>query len=115
MLLKVIEQCKTVTGTVMAVKREKDGDYHIRVKLDSGQENLLNEKNIQVQHGCLVLEIICGCEVTQKDAIEPCQGYVNNVRVPEKGEHVQVTGSYVYDAEHGWMEIHPVTKIVLID
>jgi len=97
------------------VKREKDGDYHIRVQLDSGQENLINEKNILVQHGCLVVEIICGCEVSQSDAIETCQGYLNNVIVPKIGQHGYFTGSYVYDSEHGWNEIHPVTKIVLIE
>jgi len=113
--LKVIEECKTVTGIVEAKKREKDGDWHIRLRLDDGQEGLLNEKNISEQHGCLVIEIICACEVTQTDAIGSCQGFLNNVKVPEVGEHVSVTGSYVNDGQHGWNEIHPITSIVALD
>jgi hypothetical protein len=112
--LKVIEQCKTVTGIVESKKREKDGDWHIRLTLDAGQENLLNEKNISEQKGCLVIEVICACEVTQSDAIGSCEGFLNNVRVPEGGEHISVTGSYVFDSQHGWNEIHPITEIVVL-
>jgi len=113
--LKVIQECKTVTGVVDSKRREKDGDYHIRLRLDSGQENLLNDKNISEQHGCLVIEIICSCEVTQSDAISSCEGFVNNLKVPEIGDHIRVTGSYVYDTQHGWNEIHPITKIVVLE
>ena len=112
--LKVLEECKTVTGVVEFRRKEQDGDWHIRLKLDSGQDGLLNEKNINEQHGCLVIEIICACEVTQTDAEGACEGFVNGVRVPEVGEHISVTGSYVYDSQHGWREIHPVTKIVVL-
>jgi hypothetical protein len=112
--LKVIEQCKTVTGVVESKKKEKDGDWHIRLRLDAGQENLLNEKNMSGQHGCLVIEVICACEVSQSDAIGSCENYINNVKVPEIGEHVSVTGSYVLDADHGWNEIHPITKILIL-
>jgi hypothetical protein len=112
--LKVIEQCKTVTGVVFSRKKEKDGDWHIRLQLDGGQENLLNEKNISEQKGCLVIEIICACEVTQSDAIGSCENYFNNVKVPLVGEHILVTGSYVFDSQHGWNEIHPITSIALL-
>jgi len=77
--LKVIEECKTVTGNVEYKRREKDGDWHIRLKLDSGQDGLLNEKNIDEQDGCLVIEIVCACEVSQTDAIGSCEGFLNNV------------------------------------
>jgi hypothetical protein len=30
-----------------------------------------------------------------------------------KGKHVEITGAYVTDVEHGWNEIHPVTSIVV--
>ena len=43
--LEVKEECKVVTGTIDFLRKEADGDYHIRLKLDSGQNNLLNEKN----------------------------------------------------------------------
>lgn len=108
--LKLIQENKTVTGTVEHIIQEKDGDYHIRLKLDSCQ-NLLNQKNIDRQHGCLVLEIICACEVTQVDAIDACRGFINNVVAPKVGQHITVTGSYVLDQEHGWNELHPVTAL----
>jgi hypothetical protein len=44
--LKVIQQCKTVTGTINLIRQEKDGDLHIQLKLDEWQENILNKKNI---------------------------------------------------------------------
>ena len=109
--LKVIEQCKTVIGIVDGVRQEKDGDYHIRLRLDSGQESLLNEKNISEQQGCLVIEIVCSCGVTQADAVIACEGFTNKVPVPSIGDHISVTGSYVYDSQHGWREIHPVNSI----
>ena len=42
--LKVIEQCKTVSGTIKLIRKEKDGDLHIQLKLDKGQRKLLNKK-----------------------------------------------------------------------
>ncbi len=113
--LKVIEECKSVTGVVVSLRKEKDGDYHIRLRLDPGQGDLLNEKNIEKQQGCLVIEIICANEVTQQDAIGACSDYVNNVSIPARGQHIKVTGSYVYDSQHGWNEIHPVTGVVVLN
>ncbi len=112
--LEVKEECKTVSGVVLAKKIEADGDYHIRLKLDPGQGQLLNEKNISVQDSCLVIEAVCAHEVTQTDAISACENYVNNVRIPEVGEHIRVTGSYVLDTQHGWLEIHPITAIIVL-
>jgi hypothetical protein len=113
--LDVIEECKTVSGTIERIKPEDDGDLHIQLKLDAGQENLLNDKNYQVQHGNLIIEPICVERVTQADARGPCSDYINNVKIPRIGEHVKVTGSYVNDKEHGWNEIHPVTAIEIIN
>lgn len=111
--LQIIIACLTVTGTVDAVRNEKDGDEHILLRLDAGQENLLNAKNISDQKGDLVLEPICVKTVTQADAIAPCSGYLNHVQIPYAGEKVSVTGAYVLDKDHGWMEIHPVTAITV--
>jgi hypothetical protein len=114
--LQVVEKCKTVTGVIYHIKREKDGDLHIQLKLDPGQETLLNDRNLTVQKQCLVIEPVCVNEVTQKSAVEACRDYMNQVQIPFKGQHVRVTGTYVLDKEgnHGWMEIHPVTKIEVI-
>jgi hypothetical protein len=111
--LQVIEKCKTVTGIILKVKQEKDGDSHILLELDPGQENLLNNKNYKKQKGCLVLEPVCISQATQEDSRSSCTGYINNVYIPQIGEHVQVTGSWVTDTHHGWNEIHPVTKITV--
>lgn len=109
--LQVVESCKTVTGKIEKIRPEKDGDLHILLKLDEGQEHLLNKRNYQQQKGNLVLEPICVGEITQSNAIEPCEGYKNIVEIPGIGDHVKVTGSYVLDTDHMWMEIHPVMKI----
>jgi hypothetical protein len=112
--LKVVEKCKSVTGLIELLRKEADGDYHILLRLDEGQDNLLNDNNYTKQKGCLVLEPVCVNKVTQIDAIESCKDFINNVYIPKKNEHVKVTGSYVLDSEHGWMEIHPVSKIEVL-
>lgn len=105
------DPCKTVRGVVATIRREPDGDYHIGLQLDAGQEQLLNAKNISEQSGHLILEIICANPVTQVDAIGACAGYANSVPVPTVGAHISVTGPYVLDLDHGWFEVHPVWAI----
>lgn len=97
----------------MAMKKEADGDYHIQMQIDPGQRGFINQRNIDAQKGCLVLEIICYNKVTQADAKDPCKDCPENVQVPKVGDHVKVTGSFVKDLEgnHGWNEIHPVSSI----
>jgi len=111
--LKVVEKCIAVTGTIHHVKREADGDDHIQLKLDPEFAALLNDKNTQVQAGCLVVEPVCQGPVTQADAQAACRDFHSPVEVFAKGKHVRILGSYVLDSEanHGWMEIHPVTAI----
>ena len=111
-----LADCKTVTGIIMEKVKEADGDYHLQLKLDAGQSNLLNQKNINRQKGNLVLEIICKGTITQADAKTPCKGCPKNIAVPKKGAHVKVTGTYVTDNEsnHGWNEIHPVYDIQVL-
>jgi hypothetical protein len=109
--LQVIEDCKTITGTIEKIIKEKDGDDHIRLKLDPQFTNLTNYVNDSDQNGDLVIEPICLHTVTQEDAIDSCQDFNYTVDVPPVGTHVQVTGSYVLDTTHGWNEIHPVTSI----
>jgi hypothetical protein len=91
--LEIKEPCKTVTGTVDKVTHETDGDYHINLKLDPEFAGLINDKNVSGEHGNLVVEII--------PMDEP------KIPAPKKGQHIKVTGSYVLDKHHGWMEIHP--------
>ena len=113
--LKIIENCKTVSGIIKKIISEKDGDYHIRLTLDSQFANLINDANRKNQHGDLVVEVICQKKVTQQDAIQSCSNFKNKINIPPVGSHVSVTGSYVLDTQHGgWAEIHPVTKIQII-
>jgi len=112
--LQMIKPCFSAIGTIEVIRKEKDGDYHILLKLDAGQDSLLNEKNIEKQKGDLVLEPICVNKVTQEDAIDACKNCPLTVQVPPVHSHVKVTGSYIKDNQHGWMEIHPVTKIEIV-
>jgi hypothetical protein len=108
--LHVVSQCKTVTGTVRDVTYEPDGDVHIRVVVAA---SLVNQANDAYQDGDLVAEVICYGTVTQADAMAACRGYRSTVTIPAAGDTVQVTGSYVLDADHGWMEVHPVSSIAV--
>ena len=113
--LQVVSPCKSVLGVIESKRVEKDGDYHIRVKLDPQFSNLINSANIKNQFGDLVVEPICVNRVTQADAISACQNFHQNISIPPIGSHVNITGSYVLDKEHGnWAEIHPVTNIIKI-
>jgi hypothetical protein len=113
--LQVVAPCKSVLGVIESKRVEKDGDYHIRVKLDPPFSNLINSANMKNQFGDLVVEPICVNRVTQADAISACQNFHQNISIPPISSHVNITGSYVLDKEHGnWAEIHPVTSITKI-
>lgn len=110
--LQVIEKCKTVTGVIRDYSTERDGDLHIQIKLDPEFKNLINSANRKSQHGCIVVEPICQKKVVQNSAIGTCANYKKKkLRIPPRGTRVQITGSYVLDRQHGWTEIHPVTRI----
>lgn len=91
--LEVIKPFVTVTGIVERIRREPDHDFHINLRLDSKYASMINDKNRQYESGDLVVEVI------PMDA--------NRVPVPYVGEHISVSGSYVLDKDHGWMEVHP--------
>lgn len=113
--LKVIKDCVTVSGTLISAKPEADGDYHITIDLDPQFKAMLNAKNMSGQHGYLVVEPVCSNKVTQTDTLEEhtCDNFKQNLYDKGmKGQHVEITGVYVTDMEHGWNEIHPATSIV---
>lgn len=114
---RLVEQkgCVTVKGIIMKKVKEKDGDFHVRLKLDSGQDaDLINDKNKSIQGGFLVFEPICVLPVTQASAKKACKGFKQKISLPNVGDHVSVTGIHMLDSEHGWLEIHPVTSIKVI-
>jgi hypothetical protein len=110
----VNQSCITITGTGANKINEADGDVHIRVTVDPAFSYMINSSNVSGQHGDLVVEPVCARTVTQTDAIASCTGFTNTVYIPNVGEHVAVTGSYVTDNNHGWNEIHPVTSITIV-
>ena len=95
--LVLLRPSVTATGTVEYIAKEKDGDYHLRLRLDS-QAYLLNRGNVLHQHGCLLLEIVPSHPLPR----------------PHKGDHISCTGAWVRDKHHGWNEIHPVNNINII-
>lgn len=113
--LEVVNSCLTVTGVIEETKADADGDQHMLLRLDKSFEQYVNERNIKKKNGCLVIEAICVNEVQKKKVGTACDGYVNNVVLPVVGAHVKVTGTYVNDTHNGWMEIHPITKIEVIN
>ena len=110
--LQVLDKCKSVTGTIVETNADEDGDQHMLLKLEQGEEKLLTERNMKKKDGNLVIEAVCINNITRKKAFGACDGYVNNVQLPKVGDHVKVTGSYVIDSHNGWAEIHPITSIV---
>jgi hypothetical protein len=109
--LEIIEKCKLVTGVVMEARFEADGDAHLLIKVDKGQEYLLNDMNYEKQKGLLVAEPVCATMIDNKNPEVECDGYVNDVYLPSVGEHIEIIGSFVLDTKHSWNEIHPVTSI----
>ena len=111
--LKLIAACRTVSGTIAAIRSEADGDYHVLLALDPQYSSMLQPANTSGEHGDLVLEPICQHSISQADAVGPCGGGpVAQVPIPPVGTHVSATGSYVYDLDHGgWAELHPLFEI----
>lgn len=124
--LQIIERCKTVTGYIVAMRPESDGDLHILLSLDPGQAVPLTAKNWSGQRGSLVVEPICMRAPTEGSALKQraCTPFrqkfiaLEQVRLNlgqkrPRATHVEVTGAFVRDMEHGWNEIHPVTSITI--
>src|SRR5713101_568328 len=118
--LAVQAGCIRITGEVLAKIQEADGDFHIRVLLDSQYQNLLyaanqqqcanNDQGVRVC-GLLVVEPVCVNPVTQSDAIQICASDPDPlVLLPNVGQHVWMEGRYVLDAIHGWTELHPLYR-----
>ncbi|MGN6602718.1 MAG: hypothetical protein ACTHK8_09730 [Ginsengibacter sp.] len=109
--LQIVDKCKTVTGIIEESDADEDGDQHMLLKLDKGQEDLLAKKNKKKKQGDLVIEAVCANKTTLKKVGDICNGYTNKIEIPKLGDHVKVTGSLVIDTHNGWTEIHPITKI----
>jgi hypothetical protein len=95
--LVVKSRCRIASGTVEVVRFEAyDGDVHVELRLDRGQERLLSRGNAKVGGNLLV-------EIVPTDR--------GRVPVPRVGSRVSVVGPWVDDTTHGWREIHPAWGI----
>lgn len=112
--LKVVDKCIAVTGVIKESSADDDGDQHMLLKLDAGQEKFLKDRNLKKKKGNLVIEAVCMNTITKSKVGGACKGYINHIQLPKTGDHVKVTGSYVIDSHNGWAEIHPISKIEVI-
>ena len=128
--LTVKNACTTVSGTVDCVKQEPDGDIHIRLRPDFNFQGLLTPANAYQQCDSqkdphLVVEVIPQVgHLPFTDNSANDGGFVTPV-APVAGDHVTVTGPYVWDSNElhdliypgkdvkDWAEIHPVWNITV--
>ena len=95
--LVVKSRCRLVSGTVEVVRFEDyDGDVHVELRLDPGQDGLVSRGNGRLAGNLLV-------EIVPTDRAR--------VPVPRVGSRVSVVGPLVDDTTHGWREIHPAWAI----
>lgn len=126
--LQVRSACDAVVGTVSLIRHEADGDVHFNLALSSSEAGLLDHANYSYEDGELVAEIVPadqpGCTPGQPPFLPPtayrsagynyglCTGA--DLATPPQGAEVRITGPYVLDRDHGWMEIHPVWSITIV-
>jgi len=128
--LHVKRHCITVSGTVDCVHQEPDGDVHIELRLSRAYRHFLTRANRYQR--CpghkgphLVVEIIPqNGELPFPDNSATRAGFVTPA-APKAGDHVKVTGPYVWDtnALHdlifpgkkvaNWAEVHPAWNITV--
>jgi hypothetical protein len=109
--LQTVKDCITVSGIVNNVIVEDDGDYHVWFHVDPQYASLPNSANNDYHQGDLLAEIICATTVNQQDAVLACDNYSNQILIPGNNRNITVTGPYVLDSVHGWMEVHPVYSL----
>jgi hypothetical protein len=112
--LHKLAPCLSVTGVIDESSVDEDGDQHFLLKLDPGQDRLVNKRNAKKKAGDIVLEIVCANPTTMKKPKSACTGYTNRIQIPAVGAHVRATGTYVLDSHNGWVEIHPVSKLQVL-
>ena len=81
--LDVIDKCKIVTGVIEESSADDDGDQHMLLKLDNGQDDLLTKKNIKKKQGDLVIEAVCANKTTLGKVGNTCNGYINKLQIPK--------------------------------
>ena len=111
--LTISDACRTVTGTIMTHHSNDDGDIDMQVALDPPFESMINASNRTNLNGRLQVEAVCQAPVV-KYSEAACAGFSGTIPIPADGTRIQITGSYVLDTNHGWMEIHPVSVLTVL-
>ncbi|TMM30231.1 MAG: hypothetical protein E6F99_29355 [Actinobacteria bacterium] len=128
--LAVHNPCTTVAGTVDCVQAEPDGDIHIRLRPDPAYRRLLTAANAfqqcpQQKDPHLVVEIIPQVGHGAFEDNSATKAGFATPTAPAAGEHVTVTGPYVWDSNllhdlvypgrdvKDWAEIHPAWNITI--
>ena len=128
-LTELHPECVVFDGVVRGAPadEEHDGDMSFNVTPDTQDDkDLLNMNNTKALNGALHVEIIC----MDKKAIDPsyfktfngdfCKDVDPPFPLPQKGEHVRITGKWVKDVgsphpdHEEWNEIHPVESIQVL-
>ncbi|MBC7462572.1 MAG: hypothetical protein H7287_14550 [Thermoleophilia bacterium] len=106
--LKMLNPDVTVTGTVVHVKREGDGDDHINIIPDPDSRWTLAQHPTKflIFHGAPQTEL-----VTEETRNTRHSGELPQAKV---GDHVRIRGPWVDDLVHNWNEIHPVQDIQVL-
>ena len=112
--LDIIEPCITITGVVTAVRPILDGDLHVHLRPDPHFSGLVNEKNIQARGGNLIMEPQCRWAMWRRGSTGSCSNRGFRLEIPKVGTRVRVTGTFVFDRDHGWNELHPVFKLDIL-
>jgi hypothetical protein len=97
--LHVLKSCQWFVGTVVATRSEEDGDHHIDIAPDPGYGGFLNTSDRTRQHGGLLIEVMPG----------------QSIPLPSVGAHISVFGTWVYDTDHGWNELHPIWAMRMLE
>ena len=111
--LEVYEPCLTVRGTVLFMDYAHDGDVTMFIALDAPFLSIPHIERVgPYGKGTLVVELICK---GHWKLVQPtCWGCRNRLPIPALGDHIEVDGTYVLDKRHGWVEIHPVTRVTIL-
>lgn len=106
--LRVLGTCVTVTGTIEGLEPTYgpavDGDYGIDLRPDANATWTLALGNYVLESGLLHVEVVPSDQTAVLGGLTLAPG-----------QHVQITGAWVLDTDHGWgAEIHPAWSIVVL-
>ncbi len=107
--LQIVQSCLAISGTVVFVAHEADGDWHIALSPDPLYRDYVTVQNAETHGANWVLEIVPACATPPADSTAAAKCPANPEPVPRMGQHITATGPYVLDLQHGGhAELHPL-------